>query len=212
MDFGCCHGFCESQAAEVINPEALTSEGQSRDDVNHGAGTLALTAVREMPEAENTSPKMRLRRVIRDFAHKVVGQGLEIEAHSPVLGQNGAVPGILRMDKRLSRLEIQTRAITITISLADVSSFKKGLSLSPGMSGEQAAGLRADRDGLALTVIQEAESGADMELFFDSTSMRDQAYTCFKIFHMSVFQSLDGQSFASSAEMTVSSPATSRKE
>lgn len=196
MDFGCCHGFCESQAAEVINAEALTSEGRSRDDA-HGS---TLGAVREMPEQENTSPKMRLRRVIREFAHKVVGQGLEIEAHSPVLAES-AVPGILRMDKRLSRLEIQTRTVSITIALTDVHSFKKGFSLSGlGIPADQAT----DRDALALTVIQ--ESGADMELFFDSTSTRDQAYTCFKIFHMSVFQSLDGQSLASSAEMTISSP------
>lgn len=195
MDFGCCHGFCESQAAEVINAEALTSEGRSRDD-DHGA----LGASRDMPEQENTSPKMRLRRVIREFAHKVVGQGLEVEAQSPVLAQS-AVPGILRMDKRLSRLEIQTRSVSITIALTDVHSFKKGFSLAgPEIQADQAA----DRDALALTVIQ--EGGADMELFFDSTSTRDQAYTCFKIFHMSVFQSLDGQSLASSAELTVSSP------
>mmetsp|Transcript_41456 Transcript_41456/g.65732 ORF Transcript_41456/g.65732 Transcript_41456/m.65732 type:complete len:201 (-) Transcript_41456:41-643(-) len=195
MDFGCCHGFCESQAAEVINTEALTSEGRGDDD-NHGT-------FKEQPEQENSSPKMRLRRVIRDFAHKVVGQGIEIEAHSPMLAPS-ALPGVLRMDKRLSRLEIQTRTVSVTISLTDVSSFKKGLSLSPGMSADQSDALKGDRDNVALTVIQ--ESGTDMELIFESSTMRDQAFTCFKIFHMSVFQSMDGQSFASSAENTVSSP------
>jgi len=191
MDFGCCHGFCESQAAEVINTESLTAESRSTDGMS---GSLGI--VRESPESENTSPKMRLRRVIRDFAHKVVGTGLEIEARSPVLAET-AVPGMLRMDKRLSRLEIQTRTVSVTISLTDVHSFKKGCSISsPEIPAD------SDRDGVALTVIQ--ETGADMELFFDSPAMRDQAHTCFKIFHMSVCQSIDGQSLASSAEMTAS--------
>lgn len=167
-------------------------------------------AIKVVPEQENTSPKMRLRRVIREFAHKVVGQGLQIEAQSPVLAepdtskQSWSTPGILRMDKRLSRLEIQTRKVSITISLSDVHSFKKGCSMSGTVDTELPVDQATDRDALALTVLQ--ESGADMELLFDSTSTRDQAYTCFKIFHMSVFQSLDSQSLTSSQEMSASTP------
>lgn len=213
LDFGCCRGFCESQVIEVVNTEALTAEARARYEESGGLQPLA----RESPEQENASPKMRLRRVIKEFAHRVVGHGLDISFQSPTTGegQPSQLSGTLRMDKRLSRIEVVEsftpeagprteppgpRTAIITMLLSDIHSFRKGCS-APGDASDKAA---SERDAVALTVIQ--EGGVETELFFDSTWTRDRAYTCFKIFHMSVSQSLDSQSLASSADNTINSP------
>lgn len=199
MSFGCCHGFCESQASEVINTESLSGEGHVGSD---RTGTLAPMVIsgKDSPEQEGESSKMRLRRVIREFAHKVVGQGLEVQAN--YAGATGQ--GILRMDKRLSRLEIAARSSSITIALTDVQSFKKGFTYS--LSKDHS---RQGEEDLVLTVI--SERGTDLELTFDSTTTRDHAFTCMKIFHMSISQSVDGQSLASSADHVSShSPESTR--
>jgi len=205
MDFGCCQGICESQVAEIINNDTHV-ESRYREGAQQG---VALAVVRQEPAEESASPKVRLRKVIRDFAHKVVGTGIQIEARSSMLSEtaDGLIPGMVRMDKRLSRLEIQTRTVSVVISLADVHSFVKGLSARSQAEKSLALEVPADtekglvRDDFALTVVQ--DNGPDLEMFFDSVNSRDQAYTCFKIFHMSVFSSMDSQSMGSSTEATV---------
>lgn len=200
MSFGCCASFCESQASEVINTESLTGEGREGDS-DARPGTLAPVVVGsgKEPEGEDTSPKMRLRRVIREFAHKVVGQGLEVQTNYA----GASMSGILRMDKRLSRVEIQARNSNIMVALADVQSFKKGFTYSTTKDEARHS------EDLALTVIQ--ERGTDLELIFDSATTRDHAFTCMKIFHMSISQSADGQSLASSADqMSSKSPESTR--
>lgn len=199
-DFGCCQGICESQVAEVINNDAYAVSQYV--DSQQGVGGLAV--VRQEPEEESASPKVRLRRVIRDFAHKVVGTGIQVEVRSSVLSESadgGPIPGMVRMDKRLSRLEIQTRTVSVVISLADVHSFTKGLSASNAKALAM-EGKSRDLESVALTVVQ--DGGPDLEMFFDTINSRDQAYTCFKIFHMSVFSSMDANSMGSSTEATLS--------
>jgi hypothetical protein len=216
---GCCHGLCESNALdhEVVATDNHMSEGRDRAGQHGLPGgdehlkLSKISTIREMPEQENSSPKMRLRRIIRDFAHKVVGQGLVIEAQSLALAAEGTadkavpeitvrdepsrLPGILRMDKRLSRLEIQTRSMVLNIALQDVHSFKKGSSIG-GIPADHSV----DPDSVALTVVHEV--GPDTLLYFESPGIRDQAFTCFKIFHMSVFQSMDTQTLETQSQDT----------
>lgn len=160
-------------------------------------------------EDEKQSAKVRLQRLIRDFAHDAVGPGLEIEAQSESLqgavGSNdGCLQSLLRMDRRLSRLElwppstsegiVQGAAAIAAIPLQQVASIGKGV---PQQGNEN---LDAERENATLTVVQ--RSGPDLRLIFLDSSTRDRAYTCLRIFQMSVDQSLECQSREADSELT----------
>jgi len=152
-------------------------------------------------EEEKESAKVRLQRLIRDFAHDAVGQGLEVEAQSSALdglvwSDHGILQAVLRMDRRLSRLElwppstsdgiVQGASATFAVPLQQVASIAKGIATNGNEIVEPT------RDSATLTVAQ--RNGPDLGLLFDNTSTRDRAYTCLRIFQMSVDQSLESHS------------------
>lgn len=209
MDFACCSSFCESEVVEVVSKDRVNE--RQFGEYEPQAGGFAVGSQMQ-PQQESASPKVRLRRVIKDFAHKVVGAGLYIQARSELLSEtaNGPVLGLVRMDKGLRRLEIQTRSVAIVIPLADIKCFTKDQSSSdaatqPGAlnDGKDPATVEvngnATDQNAALTVVQ--QGGPDLEMLFESSNARDQAYTCFKIFHMSVVSSMDSQSLSTEATM-----------
>jgi len=155
-------------------------------------------------EDENESAKVRLQRLIRDFAHDAVGPGLEVEAQSESLPADGSLEALLRMDRRLSRLElwppstsegiVQGATATIAVPLQQVASIAKGT------SGDGSEAVESDRDSATLTVVQ--RSGPDLRLVFDSSVSRDRAYTCLRIFQMSVDQSKESQTNDNESDIT----------
>lgn len=226
--FACCQGFCETQVLEVVaNDGAAGYESQQV--------LPAIPAIRQ-PSEEAESPKVRLRRVIRDFAHVVVGQGLAVEVVSAMISEtaNMAVPGVLRMDKRLSRLEIKTKVANTTVSLADVKSFEKGRSLLRTKKAVVVSSTEASpekREGPKKQVVTSSDvdskeqephlreqlqerdkvaltvvqhDNTHLELFFDSGATREQACSCLKIFHMSVQASMETEGLDSPRATTSS--------
>jgi len=195
-----CHGhfavvrsLCEAGAHKGLLELALRLEPLQGHDAIAQFLSQTCASMFRLVEQENSSLKTRsLRCLLGEFAHKAVRQGFQIEAQSNALNEGGtAVPGNMRMDRGLTRIEIQTRTISLTIPLAAVHSVKKGSSAGATANVDQAT----DRDSLALMIIP--DNGADVELFFDSIVMRDNVYTCWRMFHMNVSQLPDGQSFTS---------------
>merc|ERR1712183_1143143 len=113
----------------------------------------------------------------------------------------------LRMDRRLSRIELWPPDIhestlpgsspTLEVPLQTVSSIVKGS--SSGSSGastaaetpKQAMEEWDTRENCTLTIAR--RDAADLRLIFESCIARDRAYTCLRIFQMSVDQSSDDQ-------------------
>jgi len=114
-----------------------------------------------------SDPKLRpaLQRMIRSFANAIVGVGVDVTVWSYAV--NG-MPGTLRMDREASQIELQIGAVQATILFTDVGSFEKGAS------------------EFLLRVVH--KSGVQTSLTFDNMEGRNEAYTCLKIFLMSIHQ------------------------
>eukprot|EP00927_Polykrikos_kofoidii_P052978 TRINITY_DN47055_c0_g1_i1.p2 TRINITY_DN47055_c0_g1~~TRINITY_DN47055_c0_g1_i1.p2 ORF type:complete len:249 (+),score=47.04 TRINITY_DN47055_c0_g1_i1:319-1065(+) len=220
--FNCCHGMfdshagrwiCSSQVSDAagcgIDEEIIGDEGPAYKPHIQSlrADGDALNALRGPrpapvgrpggPQDEKESAKQRLQHLIRDFAHDAVGPGIEVEAQSQVLcsgpvGGGGTLEALLRMDRRLSRLELWPptqhestpgAAATMAVPLQQVEMLVKGSRLQEDERADPA------RDSSTLTVVQ--RGAHDLRLIFDSPVTRDRAYTCLRIFQMSVDQSLD---------------------
>jgi len=179
-------------------------------------------------EDDKDTAKQRLQRLIRDFAHDAVGPGLEVEAQSKALMDidsataAGVQQALLRMDRRLSRLELWPLNSVdgpppgsqplYFITLHQVTAINKGVMVTASQAEEQgdgdggtavdgeAAGISDLRINSSLTVVQRA--GPEMRLLFDSGVSRDRAYTCLRIFQMSVDQSIEGASRENESDMT----------
>jgi len=149
-------------------------------------------------EDEKENQKVKLQRLIRDFAHDAVGPGLDIEASSSgnlldsyVDPNSGCLQALMRMDRRLSRIELWPgvgdtgSSATVTIPLQHVENITKGIAVG---DGEAVDGVM---DGCTLTVTK--RGGSDLRLLFQDPSTRDRAYTCLRIFQMSVDQTHDGR-------------------
>jgi len=221
--FNCCHGMFEPKAGNWICSTQGTEGGGLVDEEIIGDESPAYNphlqpgeqpgghfpggsgnhrGVPQAPlahgEEEKESAKVKLQRLIRDFAHDAVGPGLEIEAQSDALeglagctpGLGGSLQALLRMDRRLSRLElwppntsdgiVHGTSATYAVPLQQVASIAKGIA-TPG--SEEAD---STRDSSTLTVMQ--RNGPDLRLLFDSNNTRERAYTCLRIFQMSVDQ------------------------
>jgi hypothetical protein len=224
--FNCCHGMsnagkwiCSTQGSEtggLVDEEIIGDESpaykpqlQGGEDIGQsklspgGSNTRAYQRNPQAPighgeEDEKESAKVRLQRLIRDFAHDAVGPGLEIEAQSAALqgaigSPHGNLQALMRMDRRLSRLELwppstsegvmQGTAATLSVPLQQVASIAKGT------VADENQPIDNDRDSSTLTVVQ--RSGPDLRLIFLDSVSRDRAYTCLRIFQMSVDQSME---------------------
>mmetsp|Transcript_87570 Transcript_87570/g.203684 ORF Transcript_87570/g.203684 Transcript_87570/m.203684 type:complete len:281 (-) Transcript_87570:55-897(-) len=266
--FNCCHGMFEAQAGhwicaahasesgrvdeEIIGDDGATYKSHlAGDDLKLGGGR---SGVRRggppMPvggpggaEDEKESAKQRLQRLIRDFAHDAVGPGLVVEAQCQVLnslpsGSSGTLEAKLRMDRKLSRIELwsalaeggpQGEQLLMKVALQQVKQITKRNSNEAGDVTEAdgaAGGSRAEaalsdsssrnpatsmtssstpRISASLIVSRRPTpkgSTPDLRLTFNSVSERDRAYTCLRIFQMSVDQSLEGQSRETESDAT----------
>mmetsp|Transcript_72443 Transcript_72443/g.172671 ORF Transcript_72443/g.172671 Transcript_72443/m.172671 type:complete len:236 (+) Transcript_72443:89-796(+) len=223
----CCHAYLDSQPTRWICSTSVASSSTHEEVVgsddkiyNAAADPLALksmsasapsrpirAAVQQAPpapEAEKESAKVRLQRLIREFAHNVVGPGLPVEAESVALRgfagakDSGHMEAYLRMDRRLSRIEIWPRqpdegspAEVAAVPLSNVSSIQKTSAIiedvGPGSDPSP------DRPAIPVLTIFRHE-GPELRLSFDSTVSRDRTYTCLRIFQMSAGGQPSGQS------------------
>eukprot|EP00929_Paragymnodinium_shiwhaense_P010367 TRINITY_DN114991_c0_g1_i1.p1 TRINITY_DN114991_c0_g1~~TRINITY_DN114991_c0_g1_i1.p1 ORF type:complete len:315 (+),score=51.70 TRINITY_DN114991_c0_g1_i1:146-1090(+) len=246
--FNCCHGMFETQAGKWIcsshvadagcgideeiigdesgpayKPHIQSFRAQDGSETFHsplGRGHYPPRPVGSPggPMDEAMMAKEKLQRLVRDFAHDVVGPGLAVKAQRHE--EREAWPMLLRMDRKLARIELWpptgsdvegSRAWQAANSQdgseavnADrlrpgsaTSSSKKvptmatmGLPLQRVESLLKGAQLRSEekpepsRDSCMLTLVQ--RGGQDLRLIFDSMVERDRAYTCLRIFQMSV--------------------------
>mmetsp|Transcript_59423 Transcript_59423/g.109960 ORF Transcript_59423/g.109960 Transcript_59423/m.109960 type:complete len:228 (+) Transcript_59423:108-791(+) len=213
----CCHAYldtpptrwiCSTSAATASTHEEIVgADGRLYNSVADALAASPSSPSRSpgstsnldpaRPEVEKESQKARLQRLIREFAHQVVGPGLPVEAESVALksfaGANdaGHMEAFLRMDRRLSRIEIwpqQSKEGTPTevaaVPLHMVSGIHKGSGTQEPMNPPNVDGSRSPR---ALLTISRQE-GPELRLFFESPLSRDRAYTCLRIFQMSAGQ------------------------
>lgn len=186
------------------DPSQAKLPGGSQNRLQYGRPPAPISHL----EDDKESAKVRLQRLIRDFAHDAVGPGLEIEAQSQALelvaASGGSLQALLRMDRRLSRLELWPPSTsdgaigsqpTLSVPLQLVERIVKGSSNESGdmpepSSQDMTEGVGSSRENSTLTIVQ--RSAADLRLVFDSAANRDKAYTCLRIFQMSVDQSVEG--------------------
>lgn len=156
-------------------------------------------------EDEKETAKQRLQRLIRDFAHDAVGTGMAIEVVAENCDPDIQVPtvvqeALLRMDRRLSCLEVwftdhdglppgRGSTASLKVPLELVSSISKGHfskeEVASGKANElMDSGTQKAPPECALTVMQ--MDTLKLRLFFDTPTARDRAYTCLRIFQMSV--------------------------
>lgn len=145
-------------------------------------------------EDQKETAKHRLQKLIRDFAHDAVGVGISVEAACSDLAENDKLlSATLRMDRRLSQAEIWRPAGTddaassalLVIKLQDVESIVKGL--VPGSTDSPQKELDSTTKGdSALKMVRRTKT--PVTLTFESSVLRDRAYTCLRIFQMSVDQ------------------------
>eukprot|EP00930_Biecheleria_cincta_P084520 TRINITY_DN73985_c0_g1_i1.p1 TRINITY_DN73985_c0_g1~~TRINITY_DN73985_c0_g1_i1.p1 ORF type:complete len:230 (-),score=48.40 TRINITY_DN73985_c0_g1_i1:46-735(-) len=217
--FSCCSGAPGgSNVEEEQPPVKLTSSltgGNGEEVVNsqkavpedgNGNGTkisapAPLSAVSSVEDDKETA-KHRLQRLIRDFAHDAVGAGLNVDAMCTEFAddENNTIKSVLRMDRRLSQVEVwraagssgdAASAAVLISPLQQVESIMKGL---PSESADAAKSelVATAKDGISLTMVRKGKSA--LCLTFESTVSRDRAYTCLRIFQMSVDQTGSGAS------------------
>lgn len=208
IDPHAAYWLCSPSSAAGVDPGVFDEDLNAEDRLQSPAGIhafqctekpkqLVTAAARRPPrpmhpgvpsEDDKESSKVRLQRLIRDFAHDAVGPGIEVEAHSLSLdgladvADSCTLQVLLRMDRRLSRLELwplspRDACATMALPLQQVSRVAKG---------DDREGQTPDpsRNGTSLTLHQ--LSGPDLRLDFSTFEQRDRAWTCLRIFHMSV--------------------------
>lgn len=200
-DEGPCHVHNEPEHSAG---KLSTTSGQRTASNRAGRGLAAPIQVgAARPKEEKETAKHRLQLLIRDFAHDVVGPGLEVQVPWDALGDTVRAGGeraeaLLRMDRRLSRLELwlvsaekdtepQDTSATVTVPLQEVDLISK----SSSEPREQVPTgvvkvLDSGRASSALTLTR--KTGSDLRMIFETENIRDKAYTCLRIFQMSVDQ------------------------
>eukprot|EP00747_Dinoflagellata_sp_TGD_P195652 gnl/TRDRNA2_/TRDRNA2_64649_c0_seq1.p1 gnl/TRDRNA2_/TRDRNA2_64649_c0~~gnl/TRDRNA2_/TRDRNA2_64649_c0_seq1.p1 ORF type:complete len:243 (-),score=46.88 gnl/TRDRNA2_/TRDRNA2_64649_c0_seq1:161-889(-) len=171
------------QSDEVGKPVLAPSNTRRRSRPVGGPGA---------PEDDKEAAKSRLQRLIRDFAHDAVGPGLEVNVESEAFkGSNGMFQALLRMDRRLSRLEIcqpsstdaRGSSVALQVPLVQVKQISKDV--NPNEKQDGAKGTRCDNE--CMLVVTQVNS-PDLRLFFESPAARDRAYACLRVFQKSVEQ------------------------
>eukprot|EP00440_Ansanella_granifera_P041780 gb/GFBE01045299.1/.p1 GENE.gb/GFBE01045299.1/~~gb/GFBE01045299.1/.p1 ORF type:complete len:223 (+),score=35.26 gb/GFBE01045299.1/:1-669(+) len=204
--FNCCSGVQEEQSGKWIctpgggnateevvdDPSAASGSKDGKTGLPNGMKGVSAPApvsVLNAGEGEKETAKYRLQRLIRDFAHDSVGPGLAVEVQSTELPDGeGPQEATLRMDRRLSQVEIWQAgggsAASLIIPLQQVESIVKGFH-SDSTDEARKEGVAA-RDSSSLTMLRKGKP--EFRLTFDSAISRDRAYTCLRIFQMSVDQ------------------------
>lgn len=193
---------------EIIGDEAYRSGGDvvADEKSNRKRPSAPMPVGVAGNQEDKETAKQRLQRLIRDFAHDAVGPGMIVEAQSSLLtGMSWTMPSgsaevLLRMDRRLSRIELWPPdahempepgfAPIMEVTLQQVTSIVKGFGVAEDATNDRVyhfADMGAARESCTLTIMRQVES--QLRLCFDSPIARDRAYTCLRIFHMSVDQS-----------------------
>lgn len=150
-------------------------------------------------EDEKKTAKHRLQRLIREFAHDVVAAGLSIDAECTefAIDENNTIKAALRMDKRLSQIELWRAAASpgssgeAASAAVLIAPLQKVESIMKGVNSENGAEVAANgKAGMALTILRTGKP--QLCVTFDSEATRDRTYTCLRIFQMSVDQSESG--------------------
>lgn len=184
---------CDSRSSSSRWKEGVWSKG-----FTHSASAKSCNDV-VTPEE---SPRTQLQRLVREFAVEVVGHGIRVEVRSQQSGgtsmdspdtsvmagpQQLSVPAVLKMDRRISRIELWPLACLdspergregispLIITLHDVVAIE---ATSPESAG-----------ACSLSIVR--NRGLDISLIFQSSAMRDRAFRCLRIFQMSVDHSQD---------------------
>jgi len=213
--FLCCNGVLEGQPSARWICSGTSEVGHMSEEVIT-SGTCRGQAAQPVPldgpkgvEDDKETAKQRLQRLIRDFAHDAVGPGLGVEAQcetfasEPTATQDGTLEAMLRMDRRLSQVEIwplgtsectlQGNKALLKMPLQQVSAIvKRNISDEEIVeAGSSPSRYSKSRTTSTLVVIrQPGVRGQQPELrvTFDNSIARDRAYTCLRIFQMSVDQ------------------------
>lgn len=180
--------------------------------------------------ARDSAQKAQLKSLIRDFANEAVSSGVEVEAESKALGEVRRKVS-LRMDRRLSRLELwpcdigssvaadagsssdsyhqqadvkgrgankATAALTVQLSLvADivsaplatiVAAATEAATGQEGCAGSIPPVAQAAQSSMSMAelTLMLRDGRPELRLLFNSAAARDRAYTCLRIFHMSL--------------------------
>jgi len=209
--FKCCHGVLEQPGLWICTPHPSTA-GRLEEEVvrNDGPTSKAYAQagdslplrydLRPNPpgrfSGEDETAKARLQRLIRDFAHDAVGPGLPVKVQ---IAADTNQDMLLRMDRRLSYIELWLPEVelgdgsTIAAPLQEVASISKGTGVAEGAGaagqealagGPSSAGNTRDASMLTFT----KKTGDSLRLIFETPIERDRAYTCLRIFQMSVDQ------------------------
>jgi hypothetical protein len=150
-----------------------------------------------MDRAHVTTTKRQLQSLVYEFAHDIVGEGgLEVEIYCTDISA-AYVEAKLRMDSRLTRLEIWPPApnlppehrleaagdacmLTLPMPLMQIEDIVKGIRFHDGEEPD------TFRHASAITLSRRGQD--DVRIIFDSPANRDRAETSFRIIWKSVAQ------------------------
>mmetsp|Transcript_144274 Transcript_144274/g.204031 ORF Transcript_144274/g.204031 Transcript_144274/m.204031 type:complete len:195 (+) Transcript_144274:55-639(+) len=176
--------LCFGDNADVVDSG---QKGDKEKTVGHISAFSARAPIDATQEDDRETAKQRLQRLIRDFAHDAVGPGLPVEVSIQESEEGTAnFQGMLRLDRRLSQVEIwpaveEGTSSSITVPFNQVKSVSK-FSDCPDID------ISETKDGDAPSLTIESTQKPTVKLCFDSAMSRDRAYTCLRIFHMSMDQ------------------------
>eukprot|EP00438_Fugacium_kawagutii_P035018 Skav213084 [mRNA] locus=scaffold1899:18559:31879:+ [translate_table: standard] len=122
-------------------------------------------------EDDKEMAKQRLQRLIRDFAQEVVADGIPVQVIQREAEEG--LQGTLRLDRKLRQVEFWQGqgGATVIMPLAEVESISK-------KDTEEPEELRP-----SLVMVS---SSTEVRVLFENMMVRDRAYTCLRIFQMSL--------------------------
>jgi len=123
-------------------------------------------------EDDKEMAKQRLQRLIRDFAQEVVADGIPVQV---LPSDEDLQEGTLRLDRKLRQVEFwHGSGATLVMPLNEVSSINK-----EEMDTEESE--TSTRSALAII-----SKSTEVRVLFETMMTRDRAFTCLRIFQMSV--------------------------
>lgn len=166
--FACC-SCTDGPSRFCPGNEESTGEVVQKGDKERSFETVAPCHPFSAGEDDKEMAKQRLQRLIRDFAQEVVADGIPVQVIQREAEEELQVT--LRLDRRRRQVEFWQGpgAATIIMPLAEVESITK---------------VDTEEDMLRALVL--VSSSTEVRVHFENVMTRDRAYTCLRIFQMSV--------------------------
>mmetsp|Transcript_83285 Transcript_83285/g.131750 ORF Transcript_83285/g.131750 Transcript_83285/m.131750 type:complete len:180 (-) Transcript_83285:103-642(-) len=166
--FACCSCTDGPSRFCLGEGEESTAEVVQKGDKERSFETVAPCHPFSAGEDDKEMAKQRLQRLIRDFAQEAVADGIPVQVIQREAEEE--LPVTLRLDRRLRQVEFWQGpgAAMIIMPLAEVESITK-----------------VDTEDM-LRALVIASSSTEVRVHFESVMIRDRAYTCLRIFQMSV--------------------------